>query len=169
MAGLKINTFPDSMLRKKAARVAGVGDSEKKILKDMAEAMYLNRGVGLAAVQVGIDKQLAVVDVGKGLLKLVNPVIVKKEGSEIEEEGCLSVPQALVKVKRAAKIVVNFLNEEGLVTEMEAEGLLGRAIQHEIDHLSGVLIIDYLNPIKKFFALKKKTLKKKILDKTRAM
>ena len=115
----------------------------------MALSMYLSQGVGLAAVQVGIDKQLAVVDTGEGLIKMINPTIIKREGLETQEEGCLSVPGACVKVKRAKKIVVSFLNEQGEVTELRAEGLLSRAIQHEIDHLSGTVIVDYLHPLKK--------------------
>lgn len=151
MASFNIIKFPEKILRKKASKVAKIGDCEKAELKDMAETMYLNKGVGLAAVQVGINKQMAVVDVGDSLIKLINPAIIKKEGSEVHEEGCLSVPDTIVKVRRAKKIVVSFLNEEGLVSQIVAEGLLARVIQHEIDHLSGKLIIDYLNPIKKLF------------------
>lgn len=129
--------------------VRSVGDSERAMLRDMAETMYLNKGVGIAAVQVGVDKQLAVVDVGDGLIKLVNPTIIKKDGGDTQEEGCLSLPDTTVKVKRAERIVVSFLKEDGDVSQIFADGLLARAIQHEIDHLSGKLIIDYLNPIKK--------------------
>ncbi|MCM8790265.1 MAG: peptide deformylase [Candidatus Omnitrophica bacterium] len=155
MADLKINKFPDPILRSKAAKVTKVTQAEKDMLSDMARTMYLSQGVGLAAVQVGIDKQLAVVDVGDGLIKMVNPVIVKKEGAEACEEGCLSCPGATVTVERAKKIVVSFMNEDGDVKELTAEGLLARAIQHELDHLSGKLIIDYLGPIKKMLAKRK--------------
>lgn len=167
MTDLEIAKFPNSILRKKAAKIARISGSEKETLSDMAKTMYLNQGVGLAAVQVGIDKQLAVVDIGDGLIKLVNPAIVKREGSEIQEEGCLSVPNAHVKVKRAKSIVVSFLNENGEVKQLRAEGLLARAIQHELDHLSGTLIIDHLNPIKKI-VLKKKfsPIKKQVLKKS---
>lgn len=164
MSILKIRTFPDTVLRKKAAKVTGLSAQDKATLKDMAETMYLNSGVGLAAVQVGIDKQLAVVDIGSGLIKMVNPVIIKKEGAVLNEEGCLSVPGACINVKRARFIQVSFMNESGEVVQLRAEGLLGRAIQHEIDHLSGFLIIDYLNPVKKFL-VKIKSCRKK-LDKT---
>lgn len=160
MADLKIRKIPDSILRKKAAKVDKVSDKEKKVLADMAETMYLNQGVGLAAVQVGIDRQLAVIDVGDGLIKLINPVIVKKDGQETQEEGCLSVPEVTVKIKRAKTVHVNFLNEEGEVMQLRAEGLLARAIQHEIDHLSGILIIDHLNPIQKLLLKKKPALSK---------
>ncbi len=149
MAGLKIRRFPDPILRKSAAKVSGVTSSLKKTLAEMAQTMYLTRGVGLAALQVGIDKQMAVIDIGDGLKKLINPVIVKSQGSSVEEEGCLSVPNQTVKVKRAKKVTVNFLNEDGETNQIRAEGLLARVIQHEIDHLTGTLIVDYLNPIKR--------------------
>lgn len=151
MAGLKIVKFPGDILKRRALKVASVGDEERRILAEMTKTMYLNGGVGLAAVQVGIDKQMAVVDIGKGLIKMVNPVIVKSEGSETAEEGCLSVPDTSVKVKRSKKITVQYLNEFGEISQFTAEGLLARAIQHEIDHLSGKLIIDYLNPLKRIF------------------
>jgi len=149
MTAFTIRKFPDSILRKKAAKVTSVGDTERAVLARMAQTMYLSRGVGLAAVQVGIDRQFAVVDTGSGLLKLINPTIVKKEGREALEEGCLSVPDLHVNVKRAKTITVNFLDEDGGAVQLKASGLLGRAIQHEIDHLSGTLIIDYLNPVKR--------------------
>lgn len=152
---MDIRKFPDKILRKKASKVEALSDSDRAMLQDMAEAMYLNKGVGLAAVQVGIDKQLAVVDVGEGLVKLVNPVILKREGGATEEEGCLSVPDTTVKVKRAERIVVSFLDEDGGISQITAEGLFARAIQHEIDHLSGRLIIDYLSPVKRLFLLTK--------------
>ncbi len=154
MIDLFIRKYPDPILRKKARKVDRITDLEKKLLHQMAETMYLNRGVGLAANQVGIDKQLAVVDVGSGLFKLVNPVIDKKEGSEVMEEGCLSVPEWCIKVRRSRKITVNYLNEDGNVSQLRAEGLLSRAIQHELDHLSGKLIIDHINPIKRLFLKK---------------
>ena len=148
-SNLKLSTFPSPILRKKAAKVDKVNDPIKKILDEMVKAMYLYNGVGLAAVQVGIDKQLAVIDIGEGVIKMVNPTILKCKGSDYQEEGCLSVPGAIVKVKRAKSIEAIFMNEDGEVIAIEAVGLLARAIQHEVDHLSGKLIIDYLNPIKK--------------------
>ncbi len=149
MAKLKIRVFPDPDLRVKADKVDAVGPAEKELLSDMALAMYLNRGVGLAATQVGIPKSLAVIDVGDGLIKMANPIIVKKEGTAISEEGCLSVPGECIKIKRAKIVVVSFIDENGEPRRIKGEGLLAKAIQHELDHLSGKLIIDYLNPIKK--------------------
>ena len=160
MSDLKIIIFPDSILRKKANKILGIGDTEKEELCGMAKVMYLARGVGLAAVQVGIDKQLAVIDIGDGLIRMANPVIVKKEGSQTQEEGCLSVPEIGVKVKRAKSVVVNYLNEKGQTIQLRASGLLARAIQHEIDHLCGTLIIDYTNPIKKMIIRRRLSKKK---------
>lgn len=157
---MEIVCLPNPTLRKKAVKVLKISGEEKKILDEMAETMYLKGGVGLAACQVGIDKQLVVVDIGDGLLKLVNPVIIKKEGSETLEEGCLSVPEAVIKVKRAKKITVEYLNEKGEAMTMTAEGLLARVIQHEIDHLLGKLIVDYLSPIKKLFFSNRLTIRK---------
>jgi peptide deformylase len=156
LADLKVVKFPDSILRKKARKVGKVTAAERSILDDMARAMYLSQGVGLAAVQVGIDRQLAVIDTGNGLIKMMNPIIVKKEGVDSQEEGCLSCPGECVKIKRAKKITVSYLTEDGEVEELKADGLLARAIQHEIDHLGGTLIIDYLGPIKKLLLKAKK-------------
>ena len=157
MPDLKIKTFPDTILRTKAASVDKVTSLERSILDDMARTMYLNQGVGLAAIQVGIDKQLAVIDIGDGLIRLVNPTIISKTGLEAHEEGCLSCPGESIKIKRAKTVVVSFLNENGDPVKLKADGLLARAVQHELDHLSGKLIIDYLGPIKKILARKKIT------------
>lgn len=154
MTDLSIKKYPDPILRKKTRKVDRITDLEIELLHKMAETMYLNQGVGLAANQVGIDKQMAVIDIGSGLFKMVNPVIARREGSEILEEGCLSVPGRCIKVKRSKKITVNYMNEEGNASQLRAEGLLARAIQHEMDHLAGKLIIDYLSPIKRLFLKK---------------
>lgn len=157
---MDIVCLPNVSLRKKALKVLKISDEEKRILDEMAETMYLKGGVGLAACQVGIDKQLVVVDIGDGLMKLVNPVIIKKEGCEALEEGCLSVPEAVIKVKRAKKITIEYLNEKGEAMTMTAKGLLARVIQHEVDHLLGKLIVDYLSPIKKLFFSNRLTIRK---------
>ena len=155
MSELEIRNFPEAILRKKAARVGKITQSERSVLADMAKTMYLNQGVGLAAVQVGIDKQMAVVDIGEGLIKMINPVIVEREGVETHEEGCLSCPNVTAKVKRSKKVTVSFMNDNGDFMELKASGLLARAVQHELDHLAGKVIIDYLGPIKKLLAKKK--------------
>lgn len=157
---MEIIYLSNPLLRKKTVKVVKISDEERNILDEMAKTMYLKGGVGLAACQVGIDKQLAVIDIGDGLLKLVNPVIVKKEGCETQEEGCLSIPEAVIKVKRAKKVTVEYLNEKGEALIMTAEGLLARVMQHEIDHLSGRLIIDYLSPIKKLLFSNRLTIRR---------
>ncbi len=149
MALLEIKRFPDPALRKKGEDVKSVGLDEKKVLGDMAETMYIKGGVGLAAVQVGIQRNMIVIDIGDGLIKMINPVILKRELDETQEEGCLSVPDKCINIKRSKKVVVDYLNEDGRAVRLSSEGLLARVIQHEVDHLLGKLIIDYLNPLKK--------------------
>lgn len=155
MPELVIKKFPDPTLRKKASKVLRITSSEKEILCEMARLMYLSQGVGLAATQVGIDKQLVVIDVGGGLIKLINPAIAKREGLEAMEEGCLSVPDLSVKIRRSRCVTVNFMDEEGEVQKLHADGLLARAVQHELDHLLGILIVDYVNPVKKLLLKRK--------------
>jgi peptide deformylase len=153
----EIVKYPSAILRKGCSPVTIVGNEEKDILENLIKTMYLNRGVGLAAPQVGINKQLAVIDVGdKKLIKLINPAVVEREGAEMMEEGCLSIPNVYINLKRPKQIKVKLLDENGREFHLEATGLLARAILHEMDHLKGRLIIDYLNPIKRFLALKKK-------------
>jgi peptide deformylase len=126
----------------------------------MAETMYAAPGVGLAAPQVGVPKRVAVIDIStKGakmpLLVLINPVFLRKEGEIEFEEGCLSLPEYTAKIERAEKVAVRFLDRDGRQTEIEAEGLLAVALQHEIDHLDGFLLIDRISPIKREFFKKK--------------
>jgi peptide deformylase len=146
---MEIKRFPDPVLRRKGEDVKSIGSAERKALSDMAETMYLKGGVGLAAVQVGILKNMIVIDIGDGIIKMVNPAILKKEGSETQEEGCLSVPEKCINVKRAKKVAIDYLDENGRAVRLSAEGLLARVIQHEVDHLFGKLIVDYLSPLKK--------------------
>ena len=126
----------------------------------MFEMMYISQGIGLAAPQVGISKRAIVVDVGEGPMGLINPIIVEKKGSEVGKEGCLSLPEVMVEIKRAQWIKYRGLDREGKLVEREAEGLLARAIQHEIDHLDGRLILDYANPIKRIF-IKRRLIKER--------
>lgn len=155
MSGYEVRKFPSTVLRKTSETLRKINQKEKTLLEEMVQVMYQSQGIGLAAPQVGINLHLAVVDVGGGLIKLINPKIVKKQGSDTVEEGCLSVPGANVKVKRAQKITVEYMDQDGNTRSLEADGLLARAIQHEIDHLNGKLIIDYLNPIKRFFCTRR--------------
>lgn len=153
----KVVKYPNVILKRRCSLVTTVSEKEKDILKRMVKTMYLNHGVGLAASQIGINKQLAVVDTGdKRLVKLINPVVVEAQGTEIMEEGCLSIPNVYIQVKRAKRIKIKSLDENGREFQLEAMGLLARAILHEIDHLKGRLIIDYLNPIKRFLTLRGK-------------
>lgn len=142
MAVREIRIGGDPILREKAHSVREASPGMRGLIKDMAETMYENEGVGLAANQIGVDERVLTVDVGEGLLVLINPRIVDSSGEESVEEGCLSLPGLKVEVRRARKVKVRGLNEEGREIEIEAEGLLARAIQHEIDHLDGVLIAD---------------------------
>lgn len=158
MPNMVIRKFPDQILRKKTKKVSKITAYDREILVEMAKAMYLNQGVGLAANQIGIDKNMAVIDVGSGLINLVNPDIVKRDGVDMLEEGCLSVPGVNIKVRRAKSVTVNFLDEDGIAKQLHADGMLARAVQHELDHLSGVLILDYMNPVKKM--LLKRRIKK---------
>lgn len=153
----EIVKYPNGILKSKCSPITFVGKEEKDILQKLVKVMYLNSGIGLAACQVGIKKQLAVVDIGdKRLIKLINPSVLEAQGTETMEEGCLSIPNVYVQVKRAKEIKIKSLDENGQEFHLETSGLLARAILHEIDHLKGRLIIDYLNPIKRFLTLRGK-------------
>ena len=142
MARYTIVTAGDPILRKTARPVDQVTDRTRKILNDMADTMYHAQGVGLAAPQVGISKRIIVVDVGDGLLQLVNPVISAKDGIQEGPEGCLSVHGLNGIVVRANHVVVTAQNEYGEPVTIDAEGFKARALQHEIDHLEGILYTD---------------------------
>ncbi len=137
-----IRTWEDAALRQRARPVARVDAAVRERLEAMAETMYAAHGVGLAAPQVGLDQRLVVVDVGDGLYQLVNPELVGAEGVEVGTEACLSVPGLMGEVPRAARVAVAGLDEQGRKVWVEAEGLLARALQHELDHLDGVLFVD---------------------------
>lgn len=152
MALLKVLRFPDERLRIVAKPVEVVDDSIRAIVDDMFETMRAEQGVGLAAIQVDIHKRIVVIDVseqGNEPLVLINPEITSKEGSKINEEGCLSVPACYAKVERAEKITFKALDYDGNEYEKEAEGLLAICVQHELDHLKGKLFVDYLSPLKR--------------------
>lgn len=152
MALLEILHFPDTRLRTRAKPVSQVDDKVRRAVDDMFETMYDAPGIGLAATQVNIDQQIVVIDVSadKGQpLCLINPKIIVAYGEEEMEEGCLSVPGVYDTVRRAERIRVSALNAEGNPFEQEAEGLLAVCIQHELDHLTGKLFVDYLSPLKR--------------------
>jgi len=144
MAQRVIVKYPDPILREKAQPVKKINDRLLKLLDDMAETMYKAEGVGLAAPQVGVSKRVFVVDVGDehGLIEFINPEIIAKEGEQFGPEGCLSIPGISGDVRRARKVKVRALNRAGEEFELEAEDYLARAIQHELDHLNGILFID---------------------------
>lgn len=161
---LEIKTFPDEVLRKKSIPVETIDNNIKELLDNMAETMYNAPGIGLAAPQVGVNKRVIVIDITgpeekSGLMKIVNPEILEMDGEVVGEEGCLSVPEEYAEVKRAEKIKVKFLDENSVEHIIEADGLLARAFQHEIDHLDGVLFIDKISPLKREF-IKKRVRKK---------
>ena len=155
MAALSIVKYGDSVLETKCAPVTNFGSPElRKLVVDMFETMYVARGVGLAAPQVGVGRQLTVIDTSSGedpskQLVLINPTIVRREGSQIGEEGCLSIPGFREDVRRAAHVVVQAKDIDGNDIEVEGEELLARALQHEIDHLHGVLFLNHLSPLKR--------------------
>lgn len=160
MSVLEICKYPENILKKKTVAVTDIDADLQKLIDDMIETMYAAPGVGLAANQVGVSKQLTVIDVSsreetKPLIVLVNPVIVHQEGEIESEEGCLSIPDYTSVLKRALKVVVKGLNRHGEPVEIEAEGLLARALQHEIDHLNGVLFVDRLGRIRREFFRKR--------------
>ncbi|WP_334111158.1 peptide deformylase [Thermodesulfitimonas autotrophica] len=142
MAVFKIVEIGDPVLREKAQPVTKITPALLRLLDDMTETMYAYHGVGLAAPQVGVSKRVIVVDAGKGLYQLINPEIIAVSGSETDREGCLSIPGVWGEVTRAAAVTVRGLNRSGETVEIEAEGFFARALQHEIDHLDGILFID---------------------------
>lgn len=142
MALRTIRIEEDEVLRKKSKKVEKIDDRILTLIEDMKETMYEADGVGLAAPQVGILKRLVVIDVGEGPIILINPEIIKTEGSQIDYEGCLSVPGKQGKVERPYKVTLKALNEKGEEIELVGEGLLARAMCHETEHLDGKLFID---------------------------
>jgi peptide deformylase len=132
----------DEILRKKAKAVEKINDKIITLLEDMAETMYKANGVGLAAPQVGILKRIVVIDIGEGIIELINPEIVEQSGEQFEVEGCLSLPGIYGEVKRPAKVKVEAFNSKGERISVEGTGLLAIAMCHEIDHLDGILFKD---------------------------
>jgi peptide deformylase len=164
MSLLTILRYPDKRLRTKASPVEVIDERIHNILDDMLETMYEAPGIGLAATQVNIHQQIVVIDISEEKndpLILINPVITHKEGEEVSEEGCLSVPAYYAEVQRADSVTVKALNREGKEFELNADGLLAVCIQHELDHLKGKLFVDYLSP------LKQQRLQKKLLKQAR--
>ena len=161
MALKTILTEPNKILRQISQPVEKVGDAERELMSDMLETMYSANGIGLAAIQIGVPKRIIVMDLSKEENKklpmyFVNPLIIKKnEEKTIYEEGCLSVPNQFAEIQRSSKCEIEYLDFNGVKQNLEAEGLLATCIQHEMDHLEGILFIDYLSKLKKEMIIKK--------------
>lgn len=152
MALLTILEYPDPRLRTQATPVAEVDDALRRLIDDMLETMYVANGVGLAATQVNVHQRLVVIDVSEARNApqvFINPEIIGREGVEVTEEGCLSVPGMYDMVQRAERITVRAQDRQGEVFTLDADGLLAVCIQHELDHLQGKLFVDYLSDLKR--------------------
>jgi len=162
---------PDPILRKTSDTLEKVDDELRILLDDMLETMYAAPGIGLAAVQIGILKRLIVIDISKDKEKknpifLINPEIISKsKNTSIYEEGCLSLPGHFAEIERPEECQIKYVDYDGKKQEMKANGLLATCIQHEIDHLNGILFIDYLSKLKKDMIVKKLVKQKKELNK----
>ncbi|MDC1151401.1 peptide deformylase [Pelagibacteraceae bacterium] len=171
MTQRKIIIEPDTILRKKSDPLEKVDNELRKLMDDMLETMYAAPGIGLAAVQIGILKRMVVIDISKEKEKknpifLINPEIVyKSKKTSIYEEGCLSLPGYFAEIERPAECQIEYLDYNGKKKEMKVDGLLATCIQHEVDHLNGVLFIDYLSKLKKDMIVKKLIKHKKELKK----
>jgi len=166
----KILIEPDPILRKKCEPLEKVDSDVRKLMKDMLETMYDAPGIGLAAVQIGILKRLIVIDISKDEKKkdplfLINPVILKSsKKTSTYEEGCLSLPGQFAEIERPAECLLKYIDLSGKEKELKAEGLLSTCIQHEVDHLNGILFIDYLSKLKKDMIIKKLVKHKKEIE-----
>ena len=170
MSVRKILTEPDPFLRQKSVKVDSVNDEIRLLMNDMLETMYAAPGIGLAAIQIGVPKRVIVMDLAKENEEknpqyFVNPEILTNSNTDASyEEGCLSVPGQFAEISRPDKCKVKFLNYHGEEKILEAEGLLATCIQHEMDHLEGILFIDYLSKLKKSMIIKKLSKHKKSLE-----
>ena len=170
MSKRKIVIEPDPILRKKCLPLETVNDDTRKLMKDMLETMYKAPGIGLAAIQIGILKRVVVIDISKEEKKksplfLVNPEITyRSEKTSVYEEGCLSLPGQYAEIERPAECRLKYIDYDGKEKELKAEGLLATCIQHEVDHLDGVLFIDYLSKLKKDMIIKKLVKHKKEIE-----
>jgi peptide deformylase len=154
MAVLEILKYPHPILKKRSETVIQIDEEMKKLIHDMRETMYEAGGIGLAACQVGVSRRVIVLDVSpmdpqRSFFALINPEVISEEGEIDHEEGCLSVPDCLEKVKRKEKVCVRGLSAEGMEIEIKDEGILAIALQHEIDHIDGILILDRMSRLKR--------------------
>ena len=166
----KILIEPDPILRKKCEPLEKVDNEIRKLMKDMIETMYKAPGIGLAAIQIGILKRIVVIDIAKEEKKknplfFVNPeIIYRSKNTSIYEEGCLSLPGQFAEIERPSECTLRYIDYDGKEQELKAEGLLATCIQHEVDHLNGILFIDYLSKLKKDMIVKKLVKHKKEID-----
>ena len=169
MSKKKIIIEPDPILRKKCEPLENVDDHVRKLMNDMLETMYKAPGIGLAAIQVGILKRIVVIDISKeeekNPLFLANPeIIYKSKNTSVYEEGCLSLPGQFAEIERPAECHIKYIDYNGKEKKLETKGLLATCIQHEIDHLNGILFIDYLSKLKKDMIIKKLVKHKKDVE-----
>ena len=169
MSKKKILIEPDPILRKKCKPLENVDDDVRKLMNDMLETMYKAPGIGLAAIQVGILKRIVVIDISKEEKKnplfLANPeIIYKSKNTSVYEEGCLSLPGQFAEIERPAECHIKYIDYNGKEKKLETKGLLATCIQHEIDHLNGILFIDYLSKLKKDMIIKKLVKHKKDVE-----
>ena len=153
---MQLTHYGQDILRKKTKPVGKIDDSILQLIEDMFETMYHEDGIGLSANQVGIDLAIATIDISHmdedvEPFVIINPEIVEKEGTEVMDEGCLSIPGVREEVKRAERVTVEYLDREGNKVHRDAEGLLARVIQHEYDHLNGKFYVDRISPLKRRF------------------
>ena len=146
---LDVKKYPEKILREKCQAVEKITEREIELFENMLFTMRHLSGIGLAGPQVGINQRLIVADIGEGPIKLVDPQVIEIKGKDKMEEGCLSIPGALVKIERPQELIITGLNEEGKNVEIKAKGLLARVLLHEIDHLNGKLVVDYMNFLQK--------------------
>jgi len=170
MALIKILTEPNKILRQQSLPVEKVDGELQKLIDDMLETMYAAPGIGLAAIQVGVPKRVIVLDIAskdepKNPMCFINPEIIEKsETNSSYEEGCLSVPGQFAEIDRPSKCYLKYLDYYGQPKELKAEGMLATCIQHEMDHLEGILFIDYLSKLKRSMIVKKLSKQKKELE-----
>jgi peptide deformylase len=150
-----IRIYPDPILRKKALAIENIDGRVKDIADRMAQVMRANKGIGLAAPQIGIPQRIIIVDIGEGVRTLINPEVVDEEGESIMVEGCLSLPNIEILLKRKEKVFIRGWNLEGKEVNLEFIGFPGRVYQHEIDHLNGILITHHISQLKRELLIKK--------------
>jgi len=154
MSVLKMRTLPDPVLRQKARKVSKIDGSIQKLIDDMVDTMHADAGVGLAAPQIGVSLRIAVIGIpGEEVITLVNPEIIKRQGERVLQEACLSVPGYQGEIKRAVTVKVKAQNRQGKEFRLKGEGLLAQALEHEIDHLDGIVYVDHIKDQGKLWEL----------------